>query len=187
MQISEIISEADLLVPNQLTTAEKVMFLNNIEHDFFNVVKIPLILYFSTSKDQSTYVINNIVRAKNIDIVHVGVIKYKELLPNTPNPLQNTYVFDDYSSSIVLNPAPYQEGLKGFLRYFYIAVNTFSALDLNVVPEAPPEYHWTYSLGLASYIANAMDDMNKGSFYEAQYLKVWDTAARQYAGVETNG
>ncbi|MEK4185669.1 phage adaptor protein [Paenibacillus sp. FSL L8-0494] len=187
MQISEIISEADLLVPNEVPTADKVMWLNALNQDFFNVVKIPRVISFTPVVDQATYTLSTEIRLKNIDLLTVGLIKYKELLPTAPNPLQNTYTFDDSTHTLTLRPAPYSSGLQGVLRYSRIATTNFTASDLSAVPEAPEEYHFSYYIGLASYIANAMDDMNKGSFYEAQYLKVWDTAARQYAGVETNG
>lgn len=182
MNIQQIVDEADILVPNELSSAEKIVFLNNIHQDFFNVVKISRILNFSVVKDQSNYVIDIGVREKNIDVVHVGVIKYKRLLSNTPNPLQNTYVFDDISHSINLSPAPYQEGIQGLMKYYYISTINFSGSDLTVTPDAPLEYHWTYSIALASYVANAMDDAGKSAMYETQYKAAWNKAAQNYAG-----
>jgi hypothetical protein len=181
MNINQIIEEANLLVPNELSIADKVMFLNQINQDFFNVVKIPYPLYFPTFKGQQTYVINDVVRAKNIDAVHVGVLKYRELRADTTNPLQNTYVFNDYENTITLNPPPYQDGLQGFMRYFYISVIPFSALEVNAVPESPSEYHWTYAVALASYIAHTQDDAVKASHYENQYKSACNVAAQNYA------
>lgn len=187
MQISEIISEADLLVPNEVPIADKVMWLNALNQDFFNVVKIPKAVSFAPVLNQDTYTLAADVRLKNIDLLMVGIVKYKELLPTAPNPLQNTYTFDDSTHTLTLRPAPYSSGLQGVLRYSRIATINFTVGNLSAVPEAPEEYHFSFYIGLASYIAYAMDDMNKGSLYEAQYLKVWNTAGNQYVGGNANG
>jgi hypothetical protein len=187
MQTSEIISEADLLVPNEVSTADKIVRLNSLNQDFFNVVKIPRVIPFSPVLDQSTYTVSTEVRLKNIDLIMCGVIKYKELLPTAANPMQNTYTFDDSTHILNLRPAPYATGLQGVLRYARIATTTFTSSVLSAVPDAPEEYHYSFYIGLASYLAYAMDDMVKGASYEAQYLKIWDTAAKQYAGVTANG
>lgn len=187
MIISSIIDEADLLVPNEVPLADKIVALNALNQDFFNVVKIPRVLSLAPVKDQATYTISTEVRLKNIDLLMVGIIKYHELIPGISNPLQNTYTFDDSTYTLTLRPAPYSSGLQGVLRYARIATTTFTSSVLTAVPDAPEEYHYSYYIGLASYLAYAMDDMTKGAAYEAQYLKIWDTAAKQYAGVTANG
>ncbi|AIQ19523.1 hypothetical protein H70357_24505 [Paenibacillus sp. FSL H7-0357] len=187
MQISDIISEADLLVPNEVPLADKIVALNALNNDFFNVVKIPRVLSLAPVKDQAAYSISTEVRLKNIDLVMVGIIKYKELVPGTTNPLQNTYTFDDSTHTLTLRPAPYSNGLQGVLRYARIATTTFTTGNLGAVPDAPDEYHFTYYVGLAAYLANAMDDTGKAATYESQYRAVWEQAATQYAGVTANG
>jgi hypothetical protein len=187
LDLQSIINEADLLVPNEVPLADKVVTLNALNQDFFNVVKIPRVLPLTPVKDQDTYAVSTEVRLKNIDLVMVGIIKYKELVSGTTNPLQNTYTFDDSTHILTLRPAPYSSGLQGVLRYARIATTTFTSSVLTAVPDAPEEYHYSYYIGLASYLAYAMDDMTKGASYEAQYLKIWDNAAQQYAGVKANG
>ena len=39
--VQEVINEADILVPNVLSNAQKVEQLNNITNEFYNNVKIP--------------------------------------------------------------------------------------------------------------------------------------------------
>lgn len=187
MLISGIITEADLLVPNEVPLSDKIVWLNALNQDFFNVVKIPRVIPFTPVLDQSTYSISSEVRLKNIDLIMCGIIKYKELLPTAANPMQNTYTFDDTTHILTLRPAPYNSGLQGVLRYARIATTTFTSGVLTAVPDAPEEYHYSFYIGLASYLAYAMDDMIKGASYEAQYLKIWDSAAQQYAGVQANG
>ena len=187
MDLQSIINEADLLVPNEVPLADKIVILNALNQDFFNVVKIPRVLPLTPVKDQATYTISTEVRLKNIDLVMVGIIKYKELLPGTTSPIQNTYTFDDSTHILTLRPAPYATGLQGVLRYSRIATTTFVSGNLNAVPDAPEEYHFTYYVGLAAYLANAMDDPGKAANYEAEYKSVWQQAAQQYAGVTANG
>lgn len=151
------------------------------------MVKIPRVAPFTPVKDQATYSLPSEVRLKNIDLVMCGVVKYKELTPNVSNPIQNTFTYDDSTYVLTLRPAPYGTGLQALVRYNRIATTNFTSTVLDAVPDAPEEYHFTYCIGLASYIAYAMDDMNKGALYEAQYLKVWNTAGEQYAGGTANG
>lgn len=187
MNIQSIIDEADLLVPNEVPLADKIVALNALNQDFFNVVKIPRVLALAPVKDQASYTISNEVRLKNIDLVMVGIIKYLELVPGTTNPLQNTYTFDDSTYTLTLRPAPYATGLQGVLRYARVATTTFTSGDLTASPDAPNEFHWTYYVGLASFLANAMDDTGKAATYESQYRNAWAQAATQYAGVTANG
>lgn len=186
MNIQTVIDEADLLVPNEVPLVDKIVALNSINQEFFNSVKIPRVLPLSPVKDQATYNISTEVRLKNIDLVMVGIIKYHELVPGTTNPLQNTYAFDDSTHILTLRPAPYQSGLQGVLRYSRIATTTFTSGNLNAIPDAPDEYHWTYYVALAAYLAAAMDDMGKSATYESQYRNAWAQAAAQYAGVVAN-
>jgi len=182
MNLQQIINEADLLVPNEVPISDKVMWLNALNQDFFNVVKIPRVISLNPLVDQSTYTLSAEVRLKNIDLLTVGLIKYKELLPTAPNPLQNTYTFDDSTYTLTLRPAPYSSGLQGVLCYSRIATTNFTPSDLSAVPEAPEEYHWSFIPGLASFLASAVDDDVKSSRYEAQYKTAWNKAAQNYVG-----
>ena len=187
MDLTSIISEADLLVPNEVPTADKIVALNSLNQDFFNTVKIPRVLPLTPVKDQAAYTISTEVRLKNIDLLMVGIIKYHELIPGTTNPLQNTYTFDDSTHVLTLRPAPYATGLQGVLRYARVATTTFTAGNLTAVPDAPEEFHWTYYVGLAAYLASAVDDLTKATMYEAQYSKAWNAADVQYTGGNANG
>lgn len=182
MNIQSIINESDLLVPNEVPLADKIVALNALNQDFFNVVKIPRVLPLTPIKDQAAYTIATEVRLKNIDLLMVGIIKYKELLPGTTSPIQNTYTFDDSTHTLTLRPAPYATGLQGVLRYSRIATTTFTSGVLTAVPDAPEEYHFSFVTGLASFIAGAVDDDAKASIYEAQYKAAWNKAAQNYTG-----
>lgn len=181
MDLTTIVYEANLLVPNDVSADDKIQWLNAINQDFFNVVKIPRITPFTPVKDQVNYTLPDEVRLKNIDLVMCGIIKYKELTPQTPNPMQNTFAYDDSTHVLTLRPAPYQAGLQGVVRYSRIATTNFISSNLNVDPDAPFEYHWTFIPALASFIANSQDDAVKASNYENQYKAAWNVAAQNYA------
>ncbi|MDK8193775.1 hypothetical protein QP794_27205 [Paenibacillus sp. UMB7766-LJ446] len=179
MRLSEVISEADMLVPNDVPVADKVIWLNSLNQDFFNVVKIPKIAKFDCIAGQVDYILPQDARQKNIDLVMIGMFPYKSLDRDDVTPAQNAYAFDDATNTISLYPAPYAD-LRGFLRYHRIATTTFLSTDLTVPPDAPEEYHWTFIPALAAMLANSQDDSVKASNYENQYKAAWNVASQNY-------
>lgn len=180
LTIQQIISEADLLVPNTVSTADKVAQLNAINGDFFNVVKIPRIARFSGMIGQPDYTLPADVREKNIDLVECGLLKYRDLMSEDVNPTQNNWSFDDNSKKLTLSPAPYQNGLPGIVRYHRLATTTFLVSNLSAQPDAPEEYHGTYVAALCAWLALTQDDASKAAIYEAQYKSTWNVAAQNY-------
>ncbi|SDW30490.1 hypothetical protein [Paenibacillus sp. PDC88] len=179
MNINEIISEADLLVPNEMAVADKIIWLNALNQDFFNVVKIPKITRFECISGQSDYALPADVRQKNIDLVMIGMFPYMSLDRGEVAPAQNAYTFDDTTRTLSLFPAPY-DSLTGFLRYHRVATTTFVSSSLSVSPDAPEEYHWTFIPALSSMLANSQDDSVKAANYENQYKAAWNVAAQNY-------
>ncbi|MNM10426.1 hypothetical protein D3C81_205510 [compost metagenome] len=182
MNIGEITGEADLLVPNEVPAVDKLLWINAINHDFFNVVKIPKLARFSCVADQQDYILPNDVRAKNIDLLMIGLFRYQSLDAETITPTQNAYSFDDVTHKLSVYPAPYSSDLQGTLRYMRIATTTFTSSNLLLQPDAPEEYHWTYIPALAAYLANTQDDGVKAANYENQYKSAWNVAAQNYQG-----
>lgn len=181
MNLQDIINEADLMVPNGFSSANKVSWLNDINQDFFNVVKIPKIAQFATEKNKHEYTLPNDVRAKNIDLVHVGITPYRSLMEGEPRTLDNVWVFDDQTFKLTLVPVPYEDGF-GIVRYHRIATTTFTSSNLNQTPDAPMEYHYLYVPALCAYIAKAQDDSEKAQMYENDYRTGLNSAALNYQG-----
>lgn len=181
LTLQQIISEADTLVPNAYTNSDKVSWLNAINQDFFSVVKIPVVTSFTTAAGNVSYPLSAGVRAKNIDKVQIGPIKYRSMLTEDVQPGQNYWTFDDVTKLIMLTPAPFQGGAIGVVRYHRIATTTFLSSNLNAIPDAPEEYHWIYTVELCSKIAKAQDDFAKASNYEDDYRAALNVAAANYA------
>lgn len=182
MNLLEIISEADTLVPNAYQPADKVIWLNEVNNEFFDIVKIPMISKFDTVSNVSEYSLPSDVRTKNIDLVRVGLLQYRSMQNEDVLPAQNYWIFDDNMKKITLSPAPYRTDVM-IVRYHRIATSTFVSSNLQVTPDAPPEYHWVYTLGLCARIAKAQDDINKANNYSAEYQNALNVASQNYAKV----
>ncbi len=178
MNLTTIIAEADVLVPNDMTVAEKVAFLNTINVDFFNQVKIPIIERFETTL-AATYEITGLVKDQDIDYVRIGFLQYQKV--GSSQLKSNEYVAND--GEVILSPAPYAAGLPATIRYYRCATTTFTETSLTDTPDAPSEYHWTYVPALCVKLAQAMDDMPKAANYEEEYRTAWQAAAQDFGGV----
>lgn len=180
MQLSAIIAEADVRVPNPFGDPQKVMWLNEINNEFFDVVKIPKVVTFTTAAGTPAYATAADVRGKNITAVRVGKGLYPSFLYEQVPPGQNYHLFDDTSTQITLSPAPTQALIPGIVRYNRISTSTFTSTALTVEPDAPTEYHWVYILGLCERIAKAIPDVTLANNYAADYLKNLQIAQQNY-------
>lgn len=167
LMLSAIIAEADARVPNAFDDAQKVSWLNEVNNEFFDVVKIPAVYPF-TSNTSGSYVLPTSVRSKNVELVIVGTRNYSSAQYAALNPGRNYWTLDDSNQTLTISPDPVT-GDKGMVRYSKIPMTTFVAGTLTAVPDAPDEYHWVYILGLCERIAKAMDDVARGNNYAGDY------------------
>lgn len=180
LTLQQIIDEADILVPNTVDLPDKINRLNEINADFFNVVKIPKIGRFVGTVGQADYTLPADVREKNIDLVECGLLQYRNLMSERVSPTDNNWSYDDSSKVLTISPAPYQNGLPGIVRYHRLATTTFLVSNLDAVPDAPEEYHGTYVPALCSFLALTQEDASKAAIYEAQYKSAWNVASQNY-------
>lgn len=179
LTLNEIIEEADIRVPNSFSTPEKIDWLNQVNQEFFDVVKIPDIKTFAPTGSVSTFVLTSDVKAKNITKVRTNNTIYKSMLYENVSPGHNYFVYNDASNSITLTPAP--KAGNGFVVYNKISTSNYTTSDLTDTPDAPSEYHWIYILGLAERIAKAMNDVTLANNYAADYRNNLMLAQQNYA------
>lgn len=180
MDIGTIISEADVRVPNGFDNTQKVTWLNEINNEFFDVVKIPKSFSFTTTQGAAALVVTPTdIRGKNIDKLHIGKNIFPSFLYQDVQPGRGYHTFDDATRTVTIVPTP-TVPLPGIIKYFQISTTTFVTSNLTGVPDAPAEYHWVYILGLAEKIAAAMDDIARSSNYGQQYRAQLAVAQANY-------
>lgn len=179
LTLQQIIEQADVRVPNVFTAADKVNWLNEVNKDFFDMVKIPLVHTFTTVTNQSDYPLPNDVRGKNISIVKIGNGLYSSLLTDAPIPSMNYWTFNDTNNTLTLTPTPYRP-VESFVRYYRIGTTEFVSTVLSVNPDAPPEYHHIYTLGLCERMAKAMNDGALAANYANDYRGSLMVAQQNY-------
>lgn len=180
LTLTDIIAEADLLVPNAFSPVTKVAWLNEINTEFFEVVKIPNYVLFNTVAATASYTLTGMIRGKNIARVQVGTTLYPSFLYEGVSPGTNYHLFNDASLSITLESIP-TSVLKGSVKYFSTATTTFVSSTLTANPDAPTEYHWIYILGLCAKIAKAIPDITLANNYTADYNANLLIAQQNYA------
>lgn len=180
MNLQEVINEANLLVPSGYTDADKVAWLNAINREFFDVVKVPKTEFFSAYSASSTYTMTQQIKEKDIDKLMIGHLKYRSLNYDDVQPGQNWFTFEDTTRGLVISPTP-SKSVTGLLRYRLAAVNTYFVETIGTqTPDAPTEYHWIYALGLAEYIAKANEEDAKAANYGGQYRSALQVAAQNF-------
>lgn len=167
LTLTQIITEADVRVPNQFDSAQKVNWLNEINNEFFDAVKIPVVTTF-LSNGTGSYTMPTAVQSKNVDLVMIGTRNYTSMQYDMPTPGRNYWNLNDTSGSLSVVPDVIA-GDTGIVRYHQKPATTFLVSGLTATPDAPAEYHWLYILGLCERIAKAMDDVGKGNNYANDY------------------
>lgn len=180
LTLNDIITEADILVPNAFGTSTKIGWLNEINTEFFEVVKIPNFATFTTVASTAGYTLTGAIRGKNIARVQVGTTLYPSFLFETVSPGTNYHLFTDSTLLLTLASTPTQV-LSGTVKYFQTASTTFVSSTLTAAPDAPAEYHWIYILGLCAKIAKAIPDVTLGNNYTADYNANLLVAQQNYA------
>lgn len=181
LTLQEIITEADVRVPNSFSTAQKVTWLNEINQEFFNIVKIPKTATFTTVAGTATAVLTPTdIRGKDIDKVHVGNGIYSSFLYDDVKPGRGYHTYDDTTRTITIVPTP-TTALPGIVRYHQIATTTFVTGTLTATPDAPIECHELYVNGLAEKMALSLDDMAKAANYGQHYRAQLTIAQANYS------
>lgn len=180
--IQQITTEVDTLVPNSFDQAKKITWLNEINREFFEVVKIPITFQkvFGPGEN-STLPLD--LRGRNILHIRIGSVIYLSLQYENVNPGHNFWIFDDGTKNLTLEPMPLIPQL-GHITYYKTSTKTLIATDS---PDAPEEYHWAYVLGLAEKVAKAMNDVVLANNYGNDYRGQLSIAQQNYANRQIEG
>ena len=173
----DIITDADVRVPNSIDTTRKIGWLNEVNHEFFDTVKIPATTTFQTNVDAQQKVLDTYtltptdIRTRNIIEVVVGTERYRSVLfDRMLVPGSNYYEFDEATKTLKLIPAPPRAQLTGRVKYYRVSTVTFTTSNYTTAePDAPKEFHWIYVLGLCARIAKAMQDVRLAQNFDVDY------------------
>lgn len=170
LTLQEIIARADGLVDNAVDADDKLAYLSDLNREFFELVKIPVIYPFNIFAGLDVYTLPTAIRSKNIDSIATDVGTYESYsFEGGALVGRNAWIMDDATGQLTLTPEPYDDGI-GRIRYFKRAAIFYTAgTALSTVPEVPEEYQGVLVHGLCEKLAKAMDDDFKGSNYNREY------------------
>lgn len=167
MNLQQIIDEADIRVPNAFPADQKIDWLNEVNYEFFDVVKIPKTASVVTDGTATQFTVPTDVREKNVRKVVVGSNFYRSMIYEDITASMNYYTIDETNNKIIFTPKP--PAGNAVIVYDKMGVTPFVSTNLTVAPDAPIEYHWLYVLGLSVRIAKANNDVVLANNYENDY------------------
>jgi hypothetical protein len=167
MYLKTIIQEADVRVPNAFSNEQKTDWLNEVNNEFFDIVKIPKTNIINLTGATSIYNCADDVREKNVRKVVVGSTFYRSMIYENITDAFNNYTINETSHQIFFSPNP--PAGTAIIVYDRISTLNFVSDNLMVSPEAPLEYHWIYVIGLCVRIAKAMSDVALANNYDNDY------------------
>ena len=185
--LKSIIEETDTLVPNPFDAERKIGWLNAINKEFFEFVKIPTVHVFFTEVGRAVYPIPADIKARNVDQLKVGGAFYVGEQYEDVNPGHNQWFLDEVAGILQLIPPPYVNGMRSTIRYAKMWSTTFLANNLTVSPDAPEEYQDLYVAGLCERVAKAMNDVTLANHYSVDYRGQLLSAQQTYGMTPTGG
>lgn len=180
LTLTQIIEEVDALVPNSFDVDKKILWLNELNKEFFEVVQIPLIHQFASVAGKKVYSIDPKIRSNKVDAVRVAQTFYQSMQYEDVGPGHNFWVIDDETQELILEPVTPIDGQLGVVKYTKVPQTTFVKTELTVTPDAPPEYHWVYVLGMCERTAKAMNDVSLANNYAVDYRNQLSLAQQNF-------
>lgn len=178
MNLQTIIDEADVRVPNAFSTDQKVDWLNEVNYEFFDIVKIPKATSIVLDGAATTFTVPTDLREKNVRKVVVGSNFYRSMVYEDITAAFNYFTIDETLNKITFAPRP-PVG-SAVIVYDSMGTTPFLSTTLTVTPTAPTEYHWIYVLGLCARVAKAMNDVGLANNYETDYKSNLSVAQQNY-------
>ena len=178
LTLQNIMDESDIRVPNAFSAAQKIDWLNEINFEFFDIVKVPKSTSVTLDGTASAFTVPADVREKNVRKVVVGSNYYRSMIYEDITAAFNYYTIDETTNKINFTPKP--PAGTAVVVYDSLGSTTFVSTALTVNPDAPPEYHRLYVLGLCLRMAKAMNDVALANNYETDYKNSLAVAQQNY-------
>jgi hypothetical protein len=178
MNLQTIIDEADVRIPNAFSSDQKVDWLNEVNYEFFDIIKIPKTASITLDGITNQFSVPVDLREKNVRKVVVGSNYYRSMIYDDITAAFNYYTIDEATNKIVFTPKP--PAGNAVIVYDMLSTTPFVSTTLTASPVAPTEYHWLYVLGLCVRIAKAMNDVTLANNYESDYKNNLSVAQQNF-------
>lgn len=166
MILSEILEQVDTMVPNALSQAIKVSWVNQIQNQLYRDYPFPeAIMQFTVNSGQSLFVLPSDCPEDRIEEVIINEEHYPFLPQNASIDGQFCTVV---AGTLMIYPEPTAVG-TGYLFYKQRPTQ-LSATDLTVESNFPVDFHELLVLGCASRVAKTSPDtLNLASVFDQDY------------------
>ncbi|MGR6906148.1 phage adaptor protein [Lysinibacillus sp. BSL11] len=186
LTLQQIIKEADVRVPNPFDVAQKISWLNEINVEFFEIVRIPKVWRFVIVAGTDTYEMPPVIKSYAIENVRNQSVMYESIQYEKVQPGRNYWSLDDDTKKLTLFPRP-TLGVEAIVSYRKKAESTYLVSELSATLDAPSEFHWTYILALCERIAKAMNDVPLANNYANDYRGQLSVAQESYKNRSEGG
>lgn len=182
--IQQLLDDINLRYRNTFTPAQKIVWMNDVQNDLFEVLEIESVPYgFDTVKSQFIYPIDPEIDIDRIKVMTIQVDDATtpsfEELPYKRND-NNQYANEwDYWYSLVENNFYINipgGAVNNRAVYIYLdsAATEISVDSLNIEPATPKRYQELLKLGTLKRIAAARKDTLMRNNYDAEYQEKLD-------------
>ncbi|MDC6267714.1 phage adaptor protein [Lysinibacillus fusiformis] len=179
LTLQQIIKEADVRVPNPFDAAQKISWLNEINVEFFEIVRIPKVFRFMVNGGTDTYALPASIRSHAVESVRNQAVMYESIQYEKVQPGRNYWNLDDDTHQLTLFPRP-TINAEAIINYRKKTESIYLTTDLSAKPDAPAEFHYAYILGLCERIAKAMNDVTLANNYANDYRGQLSVAQERY-------
>lgn len=155
MNLQEILTTVDTMVPNNLPIGIKVQWINHVQNQLFRDYPVPETAYtFNTVIGQQLYPLPDDCSEDRLTSLVLDGDTVPYIAPGLDYDVASETFFTLVSSLMMLFPEPIKV-LPVFLYYKPRPVQ-LAETSLNVIPTFPKDYHELLVLGCASRVAKSM-------------------------------
>ncbi|XEC97049.1 hypothetical protein AB6A23_11190 [Paenibacillus tarimensis] len=180
MNVGEIITRIRLEIDNDLTDAQIIGRMNELQKRLFRKLKFPEKIYKFTTTEISYYALPADCPEDRIRCVVIDDIEYTKVSPEVQNP--PPYFCTAFLGSLYINTNPLKTettipaGKDAYLYYRNRPV-ALGLSDLNAVPTLPEDYHELFVYDAAAWIAGGIQrDIDMKNNFQAEYDAIFKDA-----------